>query len=76
MFLNMKKKVESMITLYTIDCPKCKVLENLLKKKQISYTTVRDMELMKQKGFTECPKLEVNGQVLGFTEAVTFVKGQ
>lgn len=65
-----------MITLYTIDCPKCKVLENLLKKKQISYTTVRDMELMKQKGFTECPKLEVNGQVLGFTEAVTFVKGQ
>lgn len=65
-----------MITLYTIDCPKCKVLENLLNKKQISYTTVRDVEQMRQKGFTECPKLEVDGQVLGFTEAVTFVKGQ
>lgn len=65
-----------MIILYTIDCPKCKVLENLLQKKQISYITVRDVELMKQKGFTECPKLEVNGQVFGFTEAVKFVKGQ
>lgn len=65
-----------MITLYTIDCPKCKVLENLMNKKNISYNTVKDIDVMKQKGFTECPKLEVNGQIFGFTDAVKFVKGQ
>ena len=48
------------------------VKQIVLKKKQISYTTVRDMELMKQKGFTECPKLEVNGQVLGFVSPTAF----
>lgn len=65
-----------MITLYTIDCPKCKVLENLLQKKNLSYSVEKDMEVMKKKGFTECPKLEVNGSILGFTDAVKFVKGQ
>lgn len=63
-----------MIVLYTIDCPKCKVLENLLKKNQVEYESVRDMNLMKEKGFRECPKLEVNGELYGFSEAVKMVK--
>lgn len=63
-----------MIVLYTIDCPKCKVLENLLKKNQVEYESVRDMNLMKEKGFRECPKLEVNGELYGFSEAVKMIK--
>lgn len=65
-----------MITLYTIDCPKCKVLENLLRKKNVTYNAVKDIEVMKQRGFTECPMLEVNGLIFGFTDAVKFVKEQ
>lgn len=63
-----------MIVLYTIDCPKCKVLENLLKKNQVEYESVRDTNLMKEKGFRECPKLEVNGELYGFSEAVKMIK--
>ena len=63
-----------MIVLYTIDCPKCKVLENLLKKNQVEYESVRDMNLIKEKGFRECPKLEVNGELYGFSEAVKMIK--
>ena len=63
-----------MITLYTIDCPKCKVIETLLKKKGIQYESVRDVEQMVQKGFKDCPKLEVNGQLYGFTEAVKLIQ--
>ena len=63
-----------MIVLYTIDCPKCKVLENLLKKNQVEYESVRDMNLMKEKGFRECPNLEVNGELYGFSEAVKMIK--
>lgn len=63
-----------MIILYTIDCPKCKVIETLLKKKGIQYESVRDVEQMVQKGFKDCPKLEVNGQLYGFTEAVKLIQ--
>lgn len=63
-----------MVTLYTIDCPKCKVLENLLKKKEIEYISVKDVNYMLQKGFKECPKLEVDGELYGFADAVKLVK--
>lgn len=63
-----------MVTLYTIDCPKCKVIETMLKKKQIQYECVRDIDLMLQKGFKDCPKLEVDGQLYGFTEAVKLIQ--
>lgn len=63
-----------MIVLYTIDCPKCKVLENLLKKNQVEYEICKDMNLMKEKGFRECPKLEVDGELYGFSEAIKLVK--
>ena len=63
-----------MIVLYTIDCPKCKVLENLLKKNNVEYITVTDLSVMMDKGFKECPKLEVEGKFYGFTDAVKLLK--
>ena len=42
----------------------------------IKYDTVNDIEVMKAKGFQEAPKLEVDGAVMGFKEAVDWLKGQ
>ena len=39
------------MTLYTTNCPKCKILESKLKAKNIEYNTVTDIEVMQKKGF-------------------------
>ena len=45
-----------------------------LDQKGIGYDTVNDIEIMKAKGFNEAPKLEVDGVVMGFKEAVDWLK--
>ena len=62
------------VILYEHGCPKCKILKMKLDQKKIVYETVNDVELMKAKGFTEAPKLEVDGVVYGFKEAVDWIK--
>lgn len=64
------------IILYEHGCPRCKVLKSKLDQKNIKYETVNDIELMQEKGFLEAPKLEVDGVVMGFKEAVDWVKEQ
>ena len=64
------------VILYSTHCPRCKVLELKLKQKDIVYEEINDVEQMKAKGFNEAPKLEVDGTVYGFKEAVDWVKEQ
>lgn len=64
------------IILYEHGCPNCKMLKMKLDKKGIHYEDINDIELMKEKGFTEAPKLEVNGVVMGFKEAINWLKEQ
>lgn len=62
-----------MITLYTIDCPKCKILEKKLEQANIEYETCKDINIMTEKGFDFMPVLDVEGQVMNFGEAVKWV---
>lgn len=62
------------IILYEHGCPRCKVLKMKLDQKGIEYETVNDINIMKAKGFIEAPKLEVDGVVYGFKEAVDWLK--
>lgn len=64
------------VILYEHGCPNCRMLKMKLDKSGIKYETVNDTEIMKAKGFTEAPKLEVDGVVYGFREAVEWLKGQ
>lgn len=59
--------------LYTIGCPKCKVLEKKLQTKGIEFDICDDKELMIEKGFSEMPMLEVDGVVIAFKDAVDFI---
>ena len=63
----------SKVILYEHGCPRCRVLKAKLDQKGITYETVNDVELMKAKGFTEAPKLEVDGEILGYKEAVEWI---
>ena len=59
--------------LYTIDCPKCKVLEAKLNQKGISYEICKDKNKMIELGIKSAPVLEINGQLYKFKEAVDFI---
>lgn len=70
------------VILYTIDCPKCLILEKKLTAKGIEFTTVKDKELMLQLGFSEVPMLRIvsggNGNYVdfNFTDAVQWINKQ
>lgn len=58
-----------MTVLYTTHCPKCRIIEKKLNEKNIKYTEVTDMEIMRNKGFVSAPMLEVNGTIYNFRDA-------
>ena len=64
------------IILYEHGCPRCKVVKMKLDQKGIQYETINDLEQMKAKGFTEAPKLEVNGAIMDFKQAIDWIKEQ
>ena len=61
------------IILYTTHCPKCLVLEKKLASKNIEFEEITDNELMLKKGFTMVPVLEVDGKIMDFKEANTWI---
>ena len=64
------------VILYEHGCPRCKVLKSKLDQSGVEYETVNDVEVMKSKGFTEAPKLEIDGATMDFKEALEWLKGQ
>lgn len=64
------------VILFSTNCPKCKILKLKLQQKGIHYEENNDVELMLQKGFVSVPKLEVNGVVYDFKEAVEWIGAQ
>ena len=61
------------IILYTVDCPKCKVLEKKLNNANISFEVCKDTKLMAEKNISKLPMLEVDGKMLTFKEAVDMI---
>jgi glutaredoxin len=64
------------VVLYEHGCPRCKVLKSKLDQKGIKYENITDVEIMKEKGFAEAPKLEVGTKIMDFKEAVEWIKEQ
>ena len=65
------------MVLYSTNCPKCKVLEMKLKKKNIDYSVFSDVEAMMEMGIKAAPILELDdGQRLDFNTAIKWVNAQ
>lgn len=65
-----------MITLYTIDCPKCIILEKKLNQKNINYNICKDIDIMKEKNIIKLPMLQIDNNLLSYKEAVDWVNEQ
>lgn len=64
------------VILYSTHCPKCNVLEKKLKAAGIEYEEVNDVNIMLEKGMQSAPNLEVDGQIMDFTQATNWIKEQ
>lgn len=64
------------IKLYQHGCPNCLRLKNKLDAKQIAYENITDKNLMISLGFKSAPKLEVDGEIMDFKEAMKWVEEQ
>lgn len=66
-----------MIILYSTNCPKCKVIETKLNQLGIQYNINTDLNIMKQKGLSSAPYLELeDGTLLNFMEARNWMQQQ
>ena len=63
------------VMLYTIDCPKCLILEKKLTAAGIDYAVNKNTEEMVAKGYLALPILEVDGKAMTFKEAVDWING-
>ena len=61
------------VILFSNHCPKCNILEKKLKEKNITYTEVNDVDVMTEKGFTTVPMLEVDGTVMDYKAASSWI---
>ena len=64
------------IKLYQHGCPNCLRLKAKLDNKKIAYENITDKDLMISLGFKSAPKLEVNGEIMDFKEAMKWVEEQ
>ena len=66
------------VVLYTIECPKCVILEKKLEAKNIKFLRVSDEETIRAKGFGDSsfPILKVDGVVMGYKTAIQWVNNQ
>lgn len=64
------------VILYSTHCPRCKVLTMKLQQKNIVYEEIDNVDEMTAKGFKEVPKLEVDGVIMDFKQAVDWIKEQ
>ena len=63
-----------MIILYSTGCPQCKVLKTKLDSLNINYELITDESIMMEKGFRSAPILEVDGEIMTFTQAIKWTK--
>lgn len=61
------------VTLYTIGCPRCNILVSKLDSASVKYSVCDDRELMEDLSITELPVLDVNGETMGFKQAVDWI---
>lgn len=66
------------VILYTLNCPKCMVLERKLKQNHISFETNDSVEEMTKLGIKTAPALSIDGgkTIMDFSTAIKWVNNK
>ena len=65
-----------MITIYSTGCPRCRVLEAKIASKFADYHICEDLDIMEQKGIMSVPMLEVDNEMMNFSQAIAWVNSR
>lgn len=65
-----------MVTLFSTNCPKCKILSRKLDMKGIDYTVTTDIQEIIDAGFKSAPILKVDDTYYTFKEGVDWVNNE
>ena len=68
--------MDTKVTLYSTGCPRCKILKQKLKEKNIPYEECEDMDVMLSLGIMSVPYLKIDEQLLDFRDALLWANGQ
>lgn len=67
---------EKEIVLYTTHCPRCNILKQKLKDKNIKFVEETNIDLMMSKGMKTVPYLEIEkDKILNFEDSLKWVEG-
>lgn len=66
----------SELTLFTTNCPKCKILEKKMNDKKLIFKLETDVTELIDMGFTTAPVLKIDNDYLDFGEAIKWVNKQ
>lgn len=65
------------MTIYTTEtCPKCKILKKKLDAKNIDYIELNDVDELIKLGIIDVPMMEVDGTLLDFSAANSWIEAQ
>ena len=65
-----------MVTLFSTNCPKCRVLEQKLNQKNIAFDISDNIQEVIDQGFMSAPVLKIGDDYMDFTTAITWLKEQ
>ena len=61
---------------HTSTCPQCKMVEMLLKKNNIVYESIEDVDAILEKGITHTPALEIDGQIKFGKDIISWINNK
>lgn len=65
-----------MLTLFSTECPKCRVLEHKLNQNNIAYEKSSDIQEVIDKGFMSAPVLKLDDNYMDFVTAINWLNEQ
>lgn len=65
-----------MVTLFSTNCPRCKILERKLTSAGIDYTVNYDIQEVIDAGFKSAPILKVDNTYYNFKEGVDWINNE
>lgn len=65
-----------MLTLFSTECPKCRVLEHKLNQNNIAYEKSSDIQEVIDKGFMSAPVLKFDDNYMDFVTAINWLNEQ
>ena len=66
--------MEQHIILYSTDCPRCKLVKQMLDIHHVPYTEITDKQAILDRDFDSVPMMDVNGKMMDYSGILTWLE--